>query len=656
MGARQRLTSVIHRATGGQASIWLLSICMLSVAVWLWLGALDDVEATAAPIALPWWVLAAAFFLAEVAVVNYDFRREAHSFSMNELPMVFGLFFASADDLVLGTVAGTGAALLLHRRQTGLKLVFNLAHFALGAVLAVIIFQAVTGAPSAFTPDTWVAALLATVATSALSTVAIFLAISLSERRLELGKVPEQLALALLTTGGSASLGLMGVGVAWQHPAAALLLVVPVGSFFLAYRGYVLKRQERDGLEFLYRSVRLLDEASDLATGMSGLLQAACRTFHAELAQFALVSQQDGQLVLLVTATGESAHIARRPRLESIDGLLHRALQSAQCQVLALDPPVATPDGPALRQVMLAPLRAEQQTLGALLVGNRLGAAGAFKTTDLRLLQALASQLSVSLERGRLARTLTETTRRAETERQNALILQRGILPAPPPDVPGASIAVRYVPGAAGMEVGGDWYDVIPLPCGDIGVAIGDVVGHDLEAAARMGQARSALRAYATEGHSPASVMERLNSLLTQTDPDFLGTCSYLQFSPHRQAVSIVSAGHPPPLYIGPDGHSQQAEIEPDLLLGVDSESKYRETSLVIPRGATLVLYTDGLIESRTMSLDAGIARLLEIPRQVGRGDLETLADHLVGQAPPGQREDDLTLLLLRQEHDDQPS
>ena len=137
---------------------------------------------------------------------------------------------------------------------------------------------------------------------------------------------------------------------------------------------------------------------------------------------------------------------------------------------------------------------------------------------------------------------------------------------------------------------------------------------------------------------------------------NFLGTCSYLQFSPHRQAVSIVSAGHPPPLIIAPDGHPQQADVEPDLLLGVDSGATYHETTLLLPRGATLVLYTDGLIESRSMSLDAGIARLLQTPRQVGRGDLETLADHLIGQAPPGQREDDLTLLLLRQKDDDQPT
>jgi serine phosphatase RsbU (regulator of sigma subunit) len=228
-------------------------------------------------------------------------------------------------------------------------------------------------------------------------------------------------------------------------------------------------------------------------------------------------------------------------------------------------------------------------------------------------------------------------------------VLQRGILPPPLPRLPGASVAVRYVPGAVGMEVGGDWYDVIPLPCGDVGVAIGDVVGHDLEAAARMGQARSALRAYATEGHPPASVMERLNRLLAQTDPDFMGTCCYLQFSPHRDTVTLVSAGHPPPLLTDPDGRTRPVELDPNLPLGVDQRTRYSQASMAMPRGATLTLYTDGLVESRTLPWDIGLARLARVPTQTAQGDLETLAEHFLAQGPPGQT-DDITLLLLRHE------
>ncbi len=631
----------------GNGPIWVLTASLLTTASALY-AVLDATAPPSMPLVLPWWVLAAGFLLAEVAVVHYDYRREAHSFSLSELPLVFGLFFAAPRDLVIAIVAGTAAALVVHRRQTGMKLLFNAGHVALGGCLAVVIFDAVAGEDPLFTPSSWLAILLATVATSTLSTGAITVAISLSERRLEMAKLPEQLGLALLATVGSASLGLMGVGIAWQNPVGAWLLVVPVATFFLAYRGYVLKRQERNSLEFLYRCARVLDASPDLATGLGDLLRSACRTFRAELAQLALLSQHDSQIAVVVTASGETVASTARVRLEDISGLLHSALQSPRPQTLALDPPVPGPDGHALRHAMIAPLRTEAQTFGALLVGNPLGAAGTFKPTDLTLLETLVAQLSVSLENGRLARSLAETTQRADRERANALVLQRGILPPSPPHVPGASVAVRYVPGAAEMEVGGDWYDVMQLPSGDIGAAIGDVVGHDLEAAVRMGQARSALRAYATEGHAPAAVMERLNRLVAQTDADFTGTCCYLQFNPSRNTATLVSAGHPPPLLIAPDGSPHLIALDTNLPLGVEDNTTFSATTIVMPPGATLMLYTDGLVESRTLPLDVGLHRLTQIPPEIARGDLEDLAEYFLAQVPSTQPADDTTLLLLR--------
>ncbi len=635
-------------AQAGAAPVWLLSAAMTAAALWLYLDVLPPVEISPAPRSVPWWALAAGFCLAEVAVVNYDFRRAAHSFSMYELPLAVGLFTSPPRDLVLATVVGVGLALLLHRRQSGLKLLFNLGHSAMGACLAVLVFHAVAGAGPAFTPTSWIAVLLATMLTSTLSTAAIVLAIALSERQLELAKLPEQYGLALLTTVGSASLGLMGVGLTWQDPTAAWLLVVPLGTFFLAYRGYVRQRQERDSLEFLYRSSRVLDQAPDLTTGMSSVLRSACDTLRAGRVQFALLSPHQDRLALLLTCTGRTISVDEQVGLDGIDELLRRALQSAQPQTLRLDPPLPGTDGEALRQVLIAPLRTESQRLGALLVANRLGSASSFTADDLRLLETLATQLSVSLENGRLARTLTETARRADRERDNALVLQRSILPPPLPRVPGASVAVRYLPGAAGVEVCGDWYDVLPLPCGDAGLVIGDVLGHDLQAAARMGQARSALRAYAADGHPPAAVVERLNRLLTRTDPDFLGTCCYLQFSPRHDTVTMVSAGHPPPLLISPDGDARPVELETNLPLGVDDAATYSSTVVGLPPGATLVLYTDGLVESRSESLDVGLARLADVPAQARGVDLETLADRFLTHGPPDHVRDDVTLLLLR--------
>lgn len=609
--------------------------------------------------ALPWWALAAGFGLAEVAVVHYDFRRESQSFSMNELPLVFGLFFATPRDLVLATVVGSGVALVAHRRQLGLKLLFNVGHFALGACLAVVIFDAIVEGERAFEPTSWFAVLLATLAASVLSTSAIFTAILLAERRFHLGKLPEQVSLAFLATLGSASLGLVGVGAAWNEPAAALLLAVPVGTFFLAYRGYVLKQQERDSLVFLYRSARSLDEAADVASGVGALLGRACDMFRAELAQLAVLAAHEADVALVVTARGENVHTAEGLSLDGVDAALRRALSSTDSFVLTYDPAVIGPNGYPVRTVMAVPLRVGAQTRGALLVENRLGANGTFKSSDVRLLETLAAQVGVSLENGRLSRTLVETALRAERDRHNALVLQRGILPPPLPRVPGASVAVRYVPVAVGQEVGGDWYDVMLLPGGDVGVAIGDVVGHDLEAAARMGQARSALRAYATEGHSPAALMTRLNHLLTQTDPDFMGTCCYLQFNPREHQVTLVSAGHPPPLMIDPSVPSAETraclvELDPNMPLGVEEDTTYTQRTVTMPEGHILVLYTDGLVESRTLSLEAGLARIARVPRQHDGSDLEALAERFVDHAAADQAGDDLTLLLLR--HDPEPA
>ena len=648
--SRRRSVALLSASAGGRgvAAVWVLTVALLAASAALFVGVLPEGASFSGQVRAPWWVVAATFLLAEVAVVHYAFRRESHTLSLNELPLTFGLFFASPHDLVAGVVVGSAAALVLHRRQTGLKLLFNLGHFGLGACLAVLVFRAVAGAEASFTPVDWLAVLLAALAASVLSTAAISAAISLSEGRWDLEKLPAEVALALLTTTASASLGLLGVAAAHQHPAGVALLAVPVAMLLLASRRFVLQRQDRERLELLHRVALILDEAPDIVTALSRTLHHVCETFRAEVAQVALLSPQEPQQALVVTASADTVQASGYVRVSDADGLLQRALRSTNAHTLTLDPAVPDLGVAALHQVMLAPLRGERETGGALLVGNRLSATGSFSALDLRLLEMLVTQVNTSLDKGRLARALSETARRADQERDNALVLQRGILPPQIPAVPGASVAVRYLPAASGAEVGGDWYDAIALPCGDVAFAVGDVLGHDLEAAARMGQARSALRAYATDGHPPAAVIARLNRLLSRTDPDFMGTCCYLQFSPRTSSVTLVSAGHPPPLLISAEGQCRPVDIDANLPLGVHESASYESVDFVLPPGATLALYTDGLVESRTMSLDVGLGRLAAVPASAGRGDLESLAEGLLACAPAGEDADDRTLLLLR--------
>ncbi len=299
----------MRAAAAGTGPVWLLVAALLACAAWVYAGVLPSLDAPSAAATLPWWLLAAGFFLSEVAVVHYDFRRQAHSFSLFELPLVFGLFFATPQDVVVATAVGAGLALLVHRRQRGLKLLFNLGHFSLGACLAVLVFDLMAGAEPGFAPAAWGATVLAALVSSCLSTGAIVLAIRLAEGRFEMRRVPEQMGLAVLTTVGGTSLGLMGVGITRQDAAGAWLLIVPVGTFLVALRGYVRQRQERDSLEFLYSSARLLDETADLTTCVGLVLQGACRALRAELAQFAVPSPADRQHVLLVTATADTTRV-----------------------------------------------------------------------------------------------------------------------------------------------------------------------------------------------------------------------------------------------------------------------------------------------------------------------------------------------------------
>ncbi len=618
---------------------------LVLAAVALYVGPVEHLTRPEAPFTVPWIVLVAGFLLAEVAVVHYDFRSESHSYSLAELPLVFGLLFAEPAHVVTAQLVGGGAALVLHRRQTGVKLAFNLAILAVGACLAVLVLDALRDPAQVLGAANWLAALAAALVSSATSTLAIVAAISLSEGHADVARLPEQLALAALATTGSASLALLGAEASLQHASAFLLLAVPVGTFLIAYRSYVRQRQEHDSLEFLYESARILEAAPDLPSAMGSLLRSACRTFRAEVASFAL-SDADGR-TLLVVATEDGVCSSATTDIGAVDALLQRGMALRAAAVLTLDPPVPGPEGRVLHEVMMAPVGADTEASGVLLLGDRQGT-GTYGPEDLRLFETMTAHADVSLANGRLAHMLGQATRDVQRERRSSLELQRGLLPTRLPDRDDVDVAVRYQPSGSGAEVGGDWYDVLVLPSGALGVVIGDVIGHDLRSAARMAQARSALRAYATEGHDPTAVMERLNALLAQTDPEFMGTCCYAEVRPDEATVTFVLAGHPPPLLVPVVGGSRLVEAEPGLPLGVAEAADYPATTVALPPGAALVLYTDGLVESRTDSIGDGLQRITDTPQLTAATGVEEIAYRLIATMPEGPAGDDVALLVLR--------
>lgn len=284
-----------------------------------------------------------------------------------------------------------------------------------------------------------------------------------------------------------------------------------------------------------------------------------------------------------------------------------------------------------------------------------------------------------------VARMLAQALARAEvteTERELSLGLQRSMMPTLGPDIPNMSVAARYVPTGGGLQVGGDWYDIIPLPGGaKVALVIGDVQGHDVRAAGLMGQLRIALRAYAAEGHRPDAVLSRASRFLhgmyefstaqgpthpdqsdNGEDSDYtvprFATCLYMEVDPDSGTLDIARAGHPDPVIRSADGTALIRQTAGGLPLGIEADSDYPTTRVVLEPGDTLMLCTDGLIETGGHDMLSGWTRLRPVLENTTGTSLEKLADALVEAVHgPGshyttgpladRREDDIALLLL---------
>jgi integral membrane sensor domain MASE1/anti-sigma regulatory factor (Ser/Thr protein kinase) len=249
------------------------------------------------------------------------------------------------------------------------------------------------------------------------------------------------------------------------------------------------------------------------------------------------------------------------------------------------------------------------------------------------------------------AALVTERNRAREAlERSGAELaatLQRSLLPDRLPEIPGVALAARYVPAMGGMRVGGDWYDVVALPNGHMGVAIGDVAGHGLKAAATMGQLRMALRAYALDDDSPAHVLSRFHRFAAKAYLSELATLVYLVVDLDAGAVAYANAGHPPPLLVGANGEGRFLRDGLAPPLGAAAlPGDYVEASAPLPPGSTLVLFTDGLVERRRVPLEVGLDRLREAAGS--ETNLEALCDHLLRSFSEVDRTDDVALLALR--------
>ena len=300
--------------------------------------------------------------------------------------------------------------------------------------------------------------------------------------------------------------------------------------------------------------------------------------------------------------------------------------------------PAGTPLEPALAEVgpgglAVLPLPAAGRMAGACLIG--WDAPHEFGPDERALLTASAGLAGQALMRAHAF----------DAEHELVGMLQRQLLPRRLPKLPGAVAVARYLPSTAGLELGGDWYDVIPLPDNHVALVIGDVQGHSAGAATLMGQMRTALRAYAVEGHPPDVVVSHANRLLMDMETDLFATCCYVDVDMEEGSAWYVRAGHLPPVLRHPDGGTEIPETDGGPPLGVVTQADFPMSPLRLQPGTVLALTTDGLVESHEADIDEGMDRFAHELAVSDPAHLGLVADALLGNA---RRADDVALLLMR--------
>lgn len=292
-----------------------------------------------------------------------------------------------------------------------------------------------------------------------------------------------------------------------------------------------------------------------------------------------------------------------------------------------------------IRSAAIAPIRSTREVLGALTLG-RAKKPGNFTTTDLPLIEDIARRAGLALDNARLY----------QRQRKVAETMQNHLLPQMP-QVPGLQLTVRYLPAPDASQVGGDWYDAFALSDGATALAIGDVVGHDLEAAAGMAQLRNMLRAYAwSQQEPPSRIVERLDEAMMYITDVTMATLIFARLTDTGDGhwrLSWTNAGHPPPLLITRDGLAHYLTDGHGLLLGTGVHLPRSDETTLLPPGSTLLLYTDGLIEAPGRTLDDGLNRLRQHAAALAHRPLATFPDQLLRRVQPHGK-DDVALLVLR--------
>ena len=367
---------------------------------------------------LPWPLVAAGFLFAELKVVDVHFRREKHSFSLSEFPAVIGLFTLAPAEYMLAVVTGTTIA-LLWSRQAPIKLAFNLINFAAAATLTLAVFHVGSALVGNVRWEVWLVAFAATFAGAVLSALTIATAISLSGGAPQYQKLPEMIQFGGLVAVANTSLALLAVTIIESDASLLVLLVVPLGTVFLAYRAYLSEREKHERLELLYQSSRILQHSPQLDSAVLALLEHARDMFRAERAELLLLPRTDDADGLLSQVIYGEPPTAMIPTPIHDGDPLHQRVDHATHAFFHI-PTHVERASTGIRQAMVAPLRGESGTFGSMVIANRMTEGTTFLEEDLRLLETIANQAAVALENGQLEQSLAELSRLKEELRYQA--------------------------------------------------------------------------------------------------------------------------------------------------------------------------------------------------------------------------------------------
>ena len=411
--------------------VWVFNGVLAVLCAVVWAIALRglDVPAFGKTPVLAWYWLAVGFYLAEVLVVHLQFRKQAHTLSLTEIPLTLGLLLAAPSSLLIGQLVGTFVALVVNRRRSQLrqlaKFAFNLAELPLCSGVALLVFRALAS-PADSAPHLWVLVLFACAVAHVVGMMLVSTVIAIAEERFQAPQLGRTLVTSTLGALATASLGLAIVELLDVRPLAVILLVVPALATVAAFRGYMEQREQREHVEFLYESMRATQGAPEFGLAVGQLLVAARRLLRAEYAEILLLpaSGDDGPLRSVSGAEGELL-MHPEERLSSADARAFTEIASSGSAILlarrrathAFD---AFLRSRGLEDALVAPLRGEDRTFGLLVVGERLGDVSTFAESDVELLITFAGHASILLENGRLEHSLAEVTQLKEQLRHQA--------------------------------------------------------------------------------------------------------------------------------------------------------------------------------------------------------------------------------------------